>query len=174
MPTLTLPQTGKSAPNATILRWRKRVGDSVRKGEVLVEVETDDGLAAIESALAGTITEVLAEAGRTIAVGSPLAVVDSAAVQQTSQPPQPKTTPVTNTNVPAGKVIPILMPKAGQTMEEGTIVKWHAQPGAIALHARIALGVYTETRRAAQPISRGTASAYPGPGPRCAVTCGLA
>ena len=37
---------------------------------------------------------------------------------------------MSNPNVPAGKVIPILMPKAGQSMEEGVIVKWHVQPGA--------------------------------------------
>jgi pyruvate dehydrogenase E2 component (dihydrolipoamide acetyltransferase) len=130
MPTITLPQASKSALNATVIRWRKRAGDAVRKGEVLLEVETDEGLAAIESALEGTIKEVLAPAGRTIPIGSPLAVIEGTAVQQTSQQPQPKTTPVSTTNVPTGKVIPILMPKAGQSMEEGVIVKWHAQPGA--------------------------------------------
>src|ERR1035438_5119513 len=130
MPTITLPQASKSALNATVIRWRKRAGDAVRKGEVLLEVETDEGLAAIESALEGTIKEVLAPAGRTIPIGSPLAVIEGTAVQQTSQQPQPKTIPVSTTNVPTGKVIPILMPKAGQSMEEGVIVKWHAQPGA--------------------------------------------
>ncbi len=144
MPTLTLPQAGKSASNATVLRWRKRVGDSVHKGEVLLEVETDDGLAAVESALEGTIKEVLAQAGRTVAIGSPLAVIESAAVQQTSQQTQPKTTPVTNANVPAGKVIPILMPKAGQSMEEGTIVKWHAQPGASITKGAILFEIETD------------------------------
>ena len=64
MPTLTLPQAGKSASNATVLRWRKQAGDAVRKGEVLLEVETDEGLAAIESALDGTLTEVLAPVGQ--------------------------------------------------------------------------------------------------------------
>ena len=130
MPTLTLPQAGKTASNATVLRWRKRVGEVIHKGEVLLEVETEEGLAAVESALEGTLTEVLTPTGRTIPIGSPLAVIDGGAAQQTSQPPQIKTIPVSNTNVPTGKVIPILMPKAGQTMEEGVVVKWHARPGA--------------------------------------------
>lgn len=130
MPTLTMPQAGKSASSATVLRWRRQVGDSIRKGDVLLEVETDEGLAAIESAVNGTLKQVLAAAGSTIPVGAPLAVVDGGTVLQIAQPAQVNNTTMSNTKPPAGKVIPILMPKAGQTMEEGVIVKWHAQPGA--------------------------------------------
>jgi pyruvate dehydrogenase E2 component (dihydrolipoamide acetyltransferase) len=130
MPTLTMPQAGKSASSATVLRWRKRVGDAIRKGDVLLEVETDEGLAAVESAVEGTIRQVLAAAGSTIPVGAPLAVVDGGALQQVSQPAQANNVRMSNMEAPTGKVIPILMPKAGQTMEEGVLVKWHAKPGA--------------------------------------------
>jgi pyruvate dehydrogenase E2 component (dihydrolipoamide acetyltransferase) len=106
------------------------VGDIIRKGDVLLEVETDEGLAVIESATEGTLKQVLASAGSTIPVGAPLAVVDGEAAQQISQPVPANITPVSNMKAPAGKVVPILMPKAGQTMEEGVIVKWHAKPGA--------------------------------------------
>ncbi|MGA2497636.1 MAG: 2-oxo acid dehydrogenase subunit E2 [Tepidisphaeraceae bacterium] len=138
MPTLTLPQAGKSASNATVLRWRKKAGDAVNKGEVLLEVETDDGLVEIESAVDGTLKDVLAAAGKTIPIGAPLAIIDNATgvptggIQTTkpaSEGTNPKANPMSNTNI-AGKVIPILMPKAGQSMEEGVIVKWHVKPGA--------------------------------------------
>lgn len=145
MLTLTLPQAGKSASGATVLRWRRKPGDAVSKGEVLLEVETDDGLAEIESALEGTLREILAPAGGTISIGSPLAVVDDGvAVQQISLAPQPKTTAMSNTNVPAGKVIPILMPKAGQSMEEGVLVKWHVQPGATIKKGAILFEIETD------------------------------
>ena len=132
MPTLTLPQVGKSASNATVLRWRKQAGDSVCKGDVLLEIETDGGLAAVESAQDGTLKELLARVGQTIPVGSPLAVLGDATVQNQVEhsSPHPSTAPVSKMNAPAGKVVPILMPKAGQSMEEGVIVKWHVQPGA--------------------------------------------
>jgi pyruvate dehydrogenase E2 component (dihydrolipoamide acetyltransferase) len=130
MPTLTLPQTGKSALKATVLRWRKQVGNVVNQGEVLLEVETDEGLAAIESALEGTIKEILAPAGTTLSIGSPLAHLSDASASSVTQPLQPKTNPVSNPLPPSGKVIPILMPKAGQSMEEGVLVKWLVQPGA--------------------------------------------
>ena len=130
MPTLTLPQAGKSASKATVLRWRKQVGDAVRKGEVLLEVETDEGLWAIESALDGTIAELLAPEGKTIAIGSPLASLDGKAHQEPSQPLKPANITQSAMKPSTGKVIPVLMPKAGQSMEEGVIVRWHVQPGA--------------------------------------------
>lgn len=132
MPTLTLPQVGKSASNATVLRWKKQAGDSVCKGDVLLEIETDEGLAAVESGQDGRLDELFARVGQTIPVGSPLAVLGDATVQKkVEQPtPQPPTAAVSKMNAPAGKVVPILMPKAGQSMEEGVIVKWHVQPGA--------------------------------------------
>ena len=145
MPTLTLPQVGKSASNATVIRWRKKVGEAVCKGEVLIEIETDDGRAEIESALEGTLTEVLVPAGKTIPVGSPLAVIGGGVtVPQPSPTLQPKADPVSQTSIPAGKVIPILMPKAGQSMEEGVIVKWHIQPGATVQKGAIVFEIETD------------------------------
>ena len=144
MPTLTMPQTGKSAASATVLRWRKRAGDAVSKGDILLEVETDDGLAAIESALNGTLKDVLARAGRTIPVGSPLVVIEEAGLQSPNQPPQPRAKPVSNSSAQIGKVTPVLMPKAGQSMEEGVIVKWHVQPGATISKGTILFEIETD------------------------------
>jgi pyruvate dehydrogenase E2 component (dihydrolipoamide acetyltransferase) len=45
---------------------------------------------------------------------------------------------------PAGKVIPILMPKAGQSMDEGVILKWHAKPGAAINKGAILFEVETD------------------------------
>jgi pyruvate dehydrogenase E2 component (dihydrolipoamide acetyltransferase) len=102
--------------SGTIRRWRKNRGDAVAKGDVLVEVEGESAVVEVESALAGTLTEILAGEGKTVAVGAPIAIVGGAQEKPAA--------------APAGKVIPILMPKAGQTMEQGTLVKWHVAPGA--------------------------------------------
>jgi pyruvate dehydrogenase E2 component (dihydrolipoamide acetyltransferase) len=114
------------------LRWRRKVGEIVKPGDALVEIETDDGLAVVESGEAGTLKEILVPAGVTIQAGAPLALVgDATASASLNQPIQPhQTTPVTTQNTAVGNVTPILMPKAGQSMEEGVIVKWHVQPGA--------------------------------------------
>ena len=142
-----MPQAGKSATSATVLRWRKRVGDAIIKGDLLLEIETEEGLAFIESVLDGTLKEVLAPAGKTIPVGAPLAVIgDPAAklVQPSTPSPQPQAPSVSPTPSPAGKVIPILMPKAGQSMEEGVIVKWHVQPGATIAKGTVLFEIETD------------------------------
>lgn len=144
MPTLILPQASKSASNATVLRWRKRAGDAVRKGEVLVELETDEGLWAIESALDGTLSELLVPVGKCAAVGSPLAIIDGGRAQKPSQPPKPATSSTEVPMKPSGKVVPVLMPKAGQSMEEGVIVKWHVQPGATVQKGMVLFEIETD------------------------------
>jgi pyruvate dehydrogenase E2 component (dihydrolipoamide acetyltransferase) len=118
MPTITLPAAADMQAG-TIRRWRKNRGDAVAKGDVLVEVEGETAVVEVESVLAGTLTEILAGEGKTVAVGAPIATVASADDK-----------PVAIAAAPKGNVIPILMPKAGQTMEEGTLVKWHVAPGA--------------------------------------------
>jgi pyruvate dehydrogenase E2 component (dihydrolipoamide acetyltransferase) len=136
MPTLKLPQPGKTATNATVLRWRKTVGDAIAAGEVLLEAESDDGLLEVTSSVAGGLKQILAPAGKTVKTGEPLAVIEEGAATQTagltasavsSSAPQPKKTMSAK---PTGPVTPVLMPKAGQSMEEGVIVTWRVQPGA--------------------------------------------
>ncbi|MHB1306996.1 MAG: 2-oxo acid dehydrogenase subunit E2 [Limisphaerales bacterium] len=145
MPTLLLPSLGKSASHATVRRWRKKPGDAVRQKEILVEVENEEGVAEIESSVDGTIETILAPVGTTIPVGSPLALLTSGTTAPSpSQNPQPQARPVSKPNVSAAKVIPILMPKAGQSMEEGVIVKWHVQPGATVQKGAILFEIETD------------------------------
>ncbi len=133
MATLTLPKSGASAASATVLRWFRKVGDSVKKGELLLEAETDAGLIGVESAVEGILRENLAPVGKTMNPGDALAVIDPLGSIGETVPQQLITLEgksVTKKKAPGGKVIPILMPKAGQSMEEGVIVKWHVSPGA--------------------------------------------
>ena len=118
MPTITLAAAADMRAG-TIRRWRKNRGDAVAKGEVLVEVEGETAVVEVESTLAGTLTEILAGEGKTVAVGAAIATVASTDDK-----------PAAIAVAPKGNVIPILMPKAGQTMEEGTLVKWHVAIGA--------------------------------------------
>src|SRR3954469_17145632 len=73
MATLTLPPPGKTATQATLRRWRKQPGDRIDKGDVLLEVETDEGLVEIEAASPGTLGRILVQPGRSVSVGTALA-----------------------------------------------------------------------------------------------------
>jgi pyruvate dehydrogenase E2 component (dihydrolipoamide acetyltransferase) len=78
MPEIVMPRLSDSMEEGTILTWLKQVGDEVAVGDELVEVETDKANMAYESDVAGTLTEILAPEGETLAIGSPIAIVGDA------------------------------------------------------------------------------------------------
>ena len=70
MPALELAQeTGK------VLRWLKSPGDTVRKGESIVEIETDKVTVEIEAPASGTLSDVTARAGDVVPVGQAIALI---------------------------------------------------------------------------------------------------
>ncbi len=88
---IVMPRLSDSMEEGTILTWMKQVGDQVAVGEELVEIETDKANMAYESDVAGTLTQILAEEGATLAIGEPIAVVgevgDSAPAEPEAAPP---------------------------------------------------------------------------------------
>src|SRR2546430_12579618 len=72
---VTLPEMGESVTEGTIAKWLKQPGDQVREGEGLVEVTTDKVDAEVPAPASGTLTKILAEAGKTVAVGAALAEI---------------------------------------------------------------------------------------------------
>ncbi|MGE5609340.1 MAG: 2-oxo acid dehydrogenase subunit E2 [Bacillota bacterium] len=153
MPTLTLPQAGKSTAG-TIRRWRKKAGETVHKSDVILEIETDEGLAEVASPQDGTLAQILVPEGKTIPVKTAIAILTDAgpaastrtkSETQTNTKPAAKEVNVSSSKpAPAGKVIPIVMPKAGQSMEEGTLVKWHVQPGATIQKGQVIFEIETD------------------------------
>ncbi|MEY4941528.1 MAG: Pyruvate dehydrogenase complex, component [Verrucomicrobiota bacterium] len=137
MPTLTLPATGK-ATSGTVRKWLKQPNESVRVGDILLHVENDEGLFEVESALAGQLEQILAPVGKTLPAQGALAIVsggDEPATARNAPSAQSHAGKMTTTSQSTGKVTPVLMPQAGQSMEEGTLVKWR-----IAVGDRVAKG----------------------------------
>jgi pyruvate dehydrogenase E2 component (dihydrolipoamide acetyltransferase) len=75
MAEIVMPRLSDSMEEGVVLKWLKQVGDEVAVGDELVEIETDKANMAYESDVAGTLTEILAEEGETLAIGEPIAVV---------------------------------------------------------------------------------------------------
>ena len=67
---------GESVTEGTVAKWLKQPGDSVREGEALVEVTTDKVDAEVPAPATGKLLKILADAGQTIAVGTPLAEIE--------------------------------------------------------------------------------------------------
>jgi len=75
MSEVVMPRLSDSMEEGTILTWLKQVGDEVAVGDELVEIETDKANMAYESDVAGTLTEILAQEGETLPIGSPIATI---------------------------------------------------------------------------------------------------
>ena len=96
MPTnVVMPQMGESIAEGTIVRWIKKVGDTVDRDEPLFEISTDKVDAEIPSPGAGVVTEIKVKEGETVPVNSVVAVIgeSGAAVPSTERPPTPAPTP---------------------------------------------------------------------------------
>ncbi len=147
-----MPRLGESVTEGTIVKWWKQPGEFVKKDETLLEVSTDKVDTEIPSPFEGTLVEILAQEGETVQVDSVIARIEtegaaagteapaSAPASQPEPQPQPEPHPTTTpepaasaSTVPSegrnGNIADVLMPRLGESVTEGTIVKWWKQPG---------------------------------------------
>jgi pyruvate dehydrogenase E2 component (dihydrolipoamide acetyltransferase) len=73
--TIEMPKLSDTMTEGTLLRWIKKVGDSVEVGDVIAEVETDKATMEMEAFDEGTLAEVYVEEGQTVQVGQKLAIL---------------------------------------------------------------------------------------------------
>ncbi len=73
---LTMPMLGEVMEEGLVLSWRKREGEAVEKGEIILEIETDKAVAEVESPVSGMIKKILVREGETVPVNTPLAVIE--------------------------------------------------------------------------------------------------
>ena len=97
---LVLPKLGESIMEATILKWHKKVGDTIQLDETLLDIATDKVDSEIPSTAEGVITEILFEVNSVVPIGTVIAKIDSkkAAESPKSKSPTPEvatsTTPI--------------------------------------------------------------------------------
>ncbi len=142
-----LPQLGESLTEGTILKWWKKVGEPVQKDEILLEISTDKVDSEIPSPATGTLAEIVARENETVEVNAVIARIETGAEapagtgektqkkvqetpgseeirRETKEEKQPSAAAVTS-----GKLVDVRMPKLGESLTEGTILKWWKQPG---------------------------------------------
>ena len=140
---IRMPRMSDTMTEAVIVSWHKKVGDKIKPGEVLAEVETDKATMELESYQEGTLLYIGVEKGKSIAVDGILAVVGkpgedfkSLIEGPATQPESKKTTAApaaepkssAKASLPAGAK-EIRMPLLSDTMTEGKIVSWNKKVG---------------------------------------------
>ena len=142
---IKMPRMSDTMTEGVIVAWHKKIGDKVKSGDLLAEVETDKATMELESYNDGTLLYIGVEKGKSVAVDGILAVIGkegedfSAALQNASGAIAAPVTPLavaatptptasTKVTLPAGAK-EIRMPLLSDTMTEGKIVAWNKKLG---------------------------------------------
>lgn len=107
---IVMPQLGETVAEGTVGKWFKQEGDSIAVDELILEVETDKVTTEVPALVAGTLSQILVGAGETVAVGTPLAVIDGGGGARPSppRPPAPTPTPTPATAPAAAPLSPVV------------------------------------------------------------------
>ncbi|MCA9683374.1 MAG: 2-oxo acid dehydrogenase subunit E2, partial [Myxococcales bacterium] len=73
-----MPRLSDTMEEGVVAKWRIAVGDKVKRGQVIAEIETDKATMEFESFDAGYVLKLVAEEGETLALGAPIAVLGKA------------------------------------------------------------------------------------------------
>lgn len=90
MPEVIMPKMGDAMTEGKVLRWMKRPGDPVARGEPIAEIETDKVNVDLEAESDGVLAQVLVGEGQTAAVGTAIALIAGPGEQAPRPGPQPE------------------------------------------------------------------------------------
>ena len=148
---INMPRLSDTMEEGTVAKWYKKVGDMVKEGDILAEIETDKATMEFEAFQEGELLYVGIKEGGTAPVDSLLAIIGSkgedikdmigGAATTTTQTEESLETSDENqapvaivesneekTAMPEGVEV-ITMPRLSDTMEEGTVAKWNKKVG---------------------------------------------
>ncbi len=73
--TISMPKLGFDMAEGLLVRWVKQVGETINKGDVLAEIETDKATVEVESSASGVVLQLIVDQGTMVPVNAPIAVV---------------------------------------------------------------------------------------------------
>lgn len=136
---IKLPELGENIAQGTVSKILVKAGDSVKKGQNILELETDKAVLEVPSPQEGLVKEILIKAGQSVKVGQPVFVFDGKSpaasaspvsttkTAPTAQPsPAPKASAPTPSASPlsaTGAVTEMKLPGLGENIAQGTVTK---------------------------------------------------
>ena len=145
---INMPRLSDTMTEGTVATWLKKVGDTIKEGDILAEIETDKATMEFESFNSGTLLHIGIQEGQSAPVDSLLAIigkegedissllaggtsapkVEVTTVANTIEATQPTTDNRQPTTLPAGVKV-ITMPRLSDTMTTGTVATWLKKVG---------------------------------------------
>ena len=125
---VVMPKMGESINEGTLLKWHKKKGDRVKKDEIIYEISTDKVDTEIPSPEDGVLIDIKVLEQETVEVGTVVAVIETNGEVASIKVENLKEEIPSTTQV-GGELIDVPMPKMGESVMEGTILKWHKKVG---------------------------------------------
>jgi 2-oxoglutarate dehydrogenase E2 component (dihydrolipoamide succinyltransferase) len=140
-----VPAAGESITSANVARWHKQNGETVRKGEVLVTLETDKVSSELEADADGVLQILIGE-GEEVAIGTVIARLDPAAAGSAAPAPAPAAPAATPapTTAPSGQVLDVKVPAAGESITSANVGRWHKSAGAAVTKGEVLVTLETD------------------------------
>ncbi|MEW6772984.1 MAG: pyruvate dehydrogenase complex dihydrolipoamide acetyltransferase [Bacteroidota bacterium] len=140
-----MPKLSDTMTEGVIVKWHKKVGDKVKSGDILAEIETDKATMEFESFYDGVLLHIGVEEKKAVPVDAVIAIIgkegediQSLLKNTNGQSPSASSannneTTTTTTSTPAASIPPtvhiVKMPKLSDTMTEGVVAKWNKKVG---------------------------------------------
>lgn len=143
---INMPRLSDTMEEGTVATWLKKVGDKIKEGDILAEIETDKATMEFESFYEGTLLHIGVKEGETAPVETLLAVIgeegedisallegkpveEKTATDKKEEPAKEETKSEEKTvEIPEGVEV-ITMPRLSDTMTEGTVAGWLKKEG---------------------------------------------
>ena len=121
-----VPQLSESVAEATLLQWKKKVGDSVEVDEILIDVETDKVVLEVPAPSAGVIIEIIQADGATVAADQLIARIDTEGKAAVAAPVAAAPAPAAAAPAPApaasnNSMAGVAMPAAAKLMADNNM-----------------------------------------------------
>ena len=125
-----VPAAGESITSANVARWHKKSGDPVKKGEILVTLETDKVSNELEAESDGVL-EILVGEGEEVSIGTIIARISGEVATSAPSPAAAAPAPTVVATAPAapGAIIELKVPAAGESITSANVAQWRKKDG---------------------------------------------
>ena len=133
---VVMPQMGESITEGTIIKWHKKKGDLVKKDEIIYEISTDKVDTEIPSPTDGKLIDIKVLENETVEVGTVVAIIETdisnsseLKIEEEIIPKKSEENFIPSTAQVGGAFVDIPMPKMGESIMDGIIIKWNKSVG---------------------------------------------
>jgi 2-oxoglutarate dehydrogenase E2 component (dihydrolipoamide succinyltransferase) len=136
-----VPAAGESITSANVARWHKKNGDAVKKGEILVTLETDKVSNELEAAADGVL-EILVGEGEEVSIGTVIARISGEVAAAIAA--APVAAPAIAPAAAPGGLVELKVPAAGESITSANVAKWRKKDGEQVVQGEVLVTLETD------------------------------